>query len=66
MKCPRNWERPAVLRNFEIRLYVIDIHGGQTWNRTRDTRIFNPLLYRLSYLAKKVLLNDENRFESRD
>ena len=26
-------------------------HGGQTWNRTRDTRIFSPLLYRLSYLA---------------
>ena len=26
-------------------------HGGQTWNRTRDTRIFSPLLYQLSYLA---------------
>ena len=25
--------------------------GGQEWNRTTDTRIFNPLLYRLSYLA---------------
>jgi hypothetical protein len=25
--------------------------GGQTRNRTRDTRIFSPLLYRLSYLA---------------
>ena len=23
--------------------------GGITWNRTRDTRIFSPLLYRLSY-----------------
>ena len=22
---------------------------GATWNRTRDTRIFNPLLYQLSY-----------------
>jgi hypothetical protein len=27
--------------------------GGQEWNRTTDTRIFNPLLYRLSYLAKR-------------
>jgi hypothetical protein len=23
--------------------------GGATWIRTRDTRIFSPLLYRLSY-----------------
>jgi hypothetical protein len=27
---------------------------GQNWNRTSDTRIFSPLLYRLSYLAKEV------------
>ena len=26
---------------------------GQNWNRTSDTRIFSPLLYRLSYLALK-------------
>ena len=25
--------------------------GGQRGNRTPDTRIFNPLLYQLSYLA---------------
>ena len=25
--------------------------GGQGQNRTADTRIFSPLLYRLSYLA---------------
>jgi hypothetical protein len=25
-------------------------------NRTTDTRIFNPLLYRLSYLAIKVIV----------
>jgi hypothetical protein len=30
--------------------------GAQTWNRTRDTRIFNPLLYRLSYLGLTTLL----------
>ena len=27
--------------------------GGQGRNRTADTRIFNPLLYRLSYLAAR-------------
>ena len=27
-------------------------HGGQGRNRTTDTGIFSPLLYRLSYLAK--------------
>ena len=25
--------------------------GGETQNRTGDTRIFSPLLYRLSYFA---------------
>ena len=30
--------------------------GGQGRNRTTDTRIFSPLLYRLSYLAIGVLL----------
>jgi hypothetical protein len=25
--------------------------GGRRWNRTTDTGIFNPLLYRLSYPA---------------
>src|SRR4051812_42782356 len=28
--------------------------GGQTRNRTEDTRIFSPLLYQLSYLAARV------------
>ncbi len=27
--------------------------GAQRWNRTTDTRIFSPLLYRLSYLGTK-------------
>ena len=31
--------------------------GAQTRNRTRDTRIFNPLLYRLSYLGNEAILN---------
>ena len=31
---------------------VNDVLGGPGRNRTTDTRIFNPLLYRLSYQAK--------------
>ena len=30
----------------------IKLNGGQRRNRTTDTGIFSPLLYRLSYLAK--------------
>lgn len=26
-------------------------YGAEGWNRTSDTRIFNPLLYQLSYLG---------------
>jgi hypothetical protein len=29
-------------------------NGGQGRNRTIDTRIFSPLLYQLSYLARRV------------
>ena len=36
-------------------VYVVDFialkNGGQGQNRTADTGIFSPLLYRLSYLA---------------
>ena len=48
-ECPRNWERP-------------DFNGGQTQNRTGDTRIFNPLLYRLSYLASRVAIKLRDGF----
>jgi hypothetical protein len=30
---------------------VLPGHGAQRRNRTTDTRIFSPLLYRLSYLG---------------
>ena len=42
--------------------------GGQRWNRTTDTGIFNPLLYRLSYLAicpNERVLDRRQGFESR-
>jgi hypothetical protein len=32
-------------------LGFLEVHGAQGRNRTVDTRIFNPLLYRLSYLG---------------
>jgi hypothetical protein len=31
------------------------IHGAEGQNRTADTRIFSPLLYRLSYLGSMNL-----------
>jgi hypothetical protein len=37
----------------EQALFALRILGGPGRNRTTDTRIFSPLLYRLSYQAKK-------------
>jgi hypothetical protein len=34
----------------------IEVYGGSGRNRTADTRIFSPLLYRLSYRANYVWL----------
>lgn len=31
-------------------------NGAQGWNRTTDTRIFNPLLYQLSYLRARAVV----------
>ena len=33
------------------------ISGAQTRNRTKDTGIFSPLLYQLSYLGKQLICN---------
>lgn len=41
--------------NLSLRLFE---YGGVTQDRTGDTRIFNPLLYRLSYRAKVGVLNN--------
>jgi hypothetical protein len=40
-----------VPRVFEKSYNLLFINGGQGQNRTADTGIFSPLLYRLSYLA---------------
>ena len=39
-------------------LISLRILGGLGRNRTTDTRIFNPLLYRLSYQAVLLFLSD--------
>ena len=39
------------------------INGGQRWNRTTDTGIFSPLLYRLSYLAIFIRLTNSSLCE---
>jgi hypothetical protein len=36
-----------------LSVHFFNKKNGQNWNRTSDTRIFSPLLYRLSYLAIK-------------
>ena len=41
----------------KFRLGFLGISGAQGRNRTADTGIFNPLLYRLSYLGNGALLD---------
>ena len=38
--------------DFATKAYQYFLNGAQTRNRTTDTGIFSPLLYRLSYLGK--------------
>ena len=40
-------QRPDVRKHMQ----AVDFYGGLGRNRTTDTRIFNPLLYQLSYQA---------------
>ena len=42
---------PAELRAHVWTYTFQNYNGGFNWNRTSDTRIFSPLLYRLSYEA---------------
>src|SRR5690606_22240110 len=46
--CRKRKKGPAFLQ-------ALDLYGAQGRNRTTDTRIFNPLLYRLSYLGFKLI-----------
>ena len=42
----------AIHKKSAVQALVLD--GAQGRNRTTDTRIFNPLLYQLSYLGIRV------------
>ena len=47
-----NKKNPALLAQaFVLQAETTHINGGRGGNRTPDTGIFNPLLYRLSYPA---------------
>ena len=48
IRCVNHFAIAAILWLFTWQL----INGGSGRNRTADTRIFSPLLYRLSYRAK--------------
>jgi hypothetical protein len=48
-ECVRDFPKTKGLQAQLVTLYLL---GGLGRNRTTDTRIFNPLLYQLSYRAK--------------
>lgn len=39
-----------------------EIHGGQSRDRTGDTRIFSPVLYQLSYLPFLHITNNISKY----
>ena len=47
--------KTAWKQNFQAVDFLV-FSGGSGRNRTTDTRIFNPLLYQLSYRANKQVL----------
>ena len=49
---PSPWQGDALpLSHFRRQVQLNKLLGGSGRNRTADTRIFSPLLYRLSYRA---------------
>lgn len=51
---PTLWSQTRCATKLRYAPTIFKINGGQRQNRTADTRIFSPLLYRLSYLANDV------------
>ena len=52
------YQQEILWRKIEVYLkgqHSVEKDGARTRNRTRDTRIFNPLLYRLSYSGILIL-----------
>ncbi len=39
----------------------VQLYGAEAQNRTGDTRIFSPLLYRLSYLGTRIIVSTGSR-----
>ena len=50
---PNNYDSPDEKKTAVLQSNTAVEFGGLDWNRTSDTRIFNPLLYQLSYRAKQ-------------
>ena len=46
---------PALARRCSTAELFPHVHGASGQNRTVDTRIFSPLLYRLSYRGEKYI-----------
>ena len=44
-------KKPCYVLDSRVSITHKGLSGGLDWNRTSDTRIFNPLLYQLSYRA---------------
>ena len=44
------------LPRLPFRHFGLAVFGAEAQNRTGDTRIFSPLLYRLSYLGAKIIV----------
>ena len=47
----KNYKKTKIKQKNKYQL-IGTYYGAQSRNRTSDTRIFSPLLYRLSYLGK--------------
>ena len=52
-----------IFLNSGLLLFLRICQSGATGNRTRDTRIFSPLLYRLSY-GTEVLQNESAKIHA--
>ncbi len=55
-------EKARYLLNSGLSFTLAGCNGGLGRNRTTDTRIFNPLLYRLSYRAKPQIIYQGQRY----
>jgi hypothetical protein len=49
----RNHGQRASQLHYILFHFIMQKNGAQDRNRTSDTRIFNPLLYQLSYLGTR-------------